>query len=76
MVQSCKLKYKSLLKRIESKRLEIEELIEALEPTERMLIRYRFFDGMKWEAVFKKMCYSRTQTFRIYTEILKKLGII
>lgn len=70
------LQYKLALETIEYKRLEIERLIEVLEPTERMLIRYRFFEGLKWNLVFKKLHYSKSQTFRMYTEILTKLGII
>lgn len=52
----------------------IEDMIKQLEPIERMLIRYRFFEGLKWEQVFIKLSYSQKQTFRLYSRILKKLN--
>lgn len=57
-----------------AKQFEIEQRIEQLEPVERMLIRYRYFDGMKWEAVCRRINYSDRQTFRLHDKIIKKLN--
>ncbi len=52
---------------------EIESLIETLEPTERRLARFRYIDGLTWENVCDRMCYSWRQTHRIHGRMLDKL---
>lgn len=54
--------------------LEIEESMEALTPTERMLVRYKYMDGMTWEEVCVTMRYSWTHIHRIHSAALIKLG--
>ena len=51
----------------------IENMIESLEPAERRLARYRYIDGLTWEEVCDKICYSWKQTHRIHGRILDKL---
>lgn len=63
-------KYNELL----AEQLRIEKLIGTLEPVERQIVRYRYFDGMRWQAVFRKIHYSQKQTFRIHDNIIKKLN--
>ncbi|MBR5878009.1 MAG: hypothetical protein IKY91_00555, partial [Akkermansia sp.] len=46
--------------------LEIEEIINGLEPTERLLMRYRYLDGMTWEKVSVAINYSWRQTHKIH----------
>lgn len=53
---------------------EIENMIESLEPTERRLARFRYIDGLTWETVCDKMCYSWKQTHRIHARMLDKLA--
>lgn len=54
--------------------MEIEKSMEVLTPTERMLIRYRYMDGLTWESACVTMGYSWTQTHRIHSAALIKLG--
>ena len=51
----------------------IEDMIESLEPVERLLARYRYIDGLTWENVCDKLCYSWKQTHRIHGRMLDKL---
>ena len=53
--------------------LAIETAIERLEPTARMLLRYRYMDGLKWEEVCVRMNYSWRQTHRLHGEALRQL---
>ena len=66
-------RYKAKLEELAAEQLAIEQAIEALEPTARMLMRYRYLDGLKWEEVAVKMNYSWTQTHAIHGEALKQL---
>lgn len=52
---------------------EIESAIDVLTPTERMLVRNRYIEGMTWEEVCVAMGYSWTQTHRIHSAALVKL---
>lgn len=56
-------------------RTEIEIAIDHLEPTERLLIRYRYIDGMSWVKIARKLCYSERHTTRLHGEILKKMSV-
>lgn len=53
---------------------EIESAIDVLTPTERMLVRNRYIEGMTWEEVCVAMGYSWTQTHRIHSAALVKLA--
>lgn len=55
-------------------RAEIELSIGNLEPQERLLIRYRYIDGLDWKDVSKRLNYSYRHTTRLHGEILKKLS--
>lgn len=52
----------------------IEELIEGLEPIERVIARYRYIDGMQWEQICVKISYSWRQTHRIHSDMIDKLA--
>lgn len=69
-------KYNNLLKELAERQTVIEDLIEELEPTERDLIRYRYIDGLRWEAVALRIAYSTPQTFRIHKQALRKLDLL
>lgn len=66
-------KYKAQIARLADAQLTIELMIETLDPVERRLARYRYIDGLGWEEVCDKMCYSWRQTHRIHARILDKL---
>ncbi len=52
----------------------IERDMEILSPTERDLIRFKYMDGLTWEEVCIAINYSWTQTHRIHSAALIKLG--
>lgn len=54
--------------------MEIENLIEGLDATERVLMRYRYINDLKWEQIALNMNYSWRQVHRIHNEILKKIA--
>lgn len=56
-------------------RTEIELVIDHLEPAERLLIRYRYIDGLEWYKVARKLSYSERHTKRRHGEILKKMAL-
>jgi DNA-directed RNA polymerase specialized sigma24 family protein len=66
-------KYREFLAALKAQQLRIEEAINGLEPRQRMLMRYRYIDGLEWEEVCVAMKYSWTQTHRIHAEALKRL---
>ena len=78
--ENLAIKHTELMDRYQAKReelaaeqLAIEDAIEALDPTARMLMRYRYLDGLTWEEVCVQMSYSWAQTHRIHGAALRKL---
>lgn len=51
----------------------IEDAIEGLPDKERLLMRYRYIDGMDWVDVASRMHYSWKQTHRIHGRALNLL---
>ena len=66
-------RYEAKITEMTKEMLLIEEAIDALEPTARMLLRYRYLDGLKWEEVCVRMNYSWMQTHRIHANALNQL---
>lgn len=66
-------RYAAKLAELAQAQLEIEEAIDALEPTERTLLRLHYLQGLVWEQVCVEMCYSWRQVHRIHARALKKL---
>lgn len=66
-------RYREQLEKLAAAQAAIEGLIEGLEPTERRLARFRYIDGLAWEAVCEKMNYSWRQTHRIHGRMLNRL---
>lgn len=52
---------------------EIMEATAVLDKTGADIIRYRYVNGLSWEAVAREICYSRRHMFRIYRETITKL---
>lgn len=66
-------RYKAQVADLVAAQAVIEETIEGLEPTERMLARYRYINGLTWEEVCEYISYSWMQTHRIHGRMLNKL---
>jgi len=52
----------------------IEAAIESLAPQEKRLMRLRYIDGIKWEAICGMMFISWRQIHRIHASALQNLG--
>lgn len=68
--------YRETYEKLIAEQIRIERMIEILEPLERLLIRYKYFDRYTWDGVALKLNYSRAQVQRIHTRILEKLSDI
>lgn len=66
-------RYKNLLNDLYNHQLEVEKSIEDLDPIERDVIRCRYFSGLKWSQVQKKVGYAQKQTHRIHNRAIEKL---
>lgn len=53
--------------------LKIEQAIEALNPTERELMRLRYIDGADWTEVAATINYEWAQTHRVHARALAKI---
>lgn len=63
-------KINKLIKKI----CEIEDTIEELGATERVLMRYRYIDNLKMFQIAQKMNYSERQVNNIHSAALKKIA--
>ncbi len=50
---------------------EIEECIEGLPADQRLLMRLRYIEGLRWAAVAVEMNYSYKQVCRIHGKVLQ-----
>lgn len=66
-------RYRAKLEELAAEQLAIEQAIEPLDATYRMLLRYRYIDGLKWEEVCIKMNYSWRQTHYLHGRALQQL---
>lgn len=66
-------RYREKLQELAAEQLAIEAAIESLEPTQRMLLRHRYIEGLTWEEVCVKMSYSWMQVHRIHSNALQRL---
>lgn len=66
-------KYKAKMAELAAEQLAIEKAIDTLDPTARMLLRYRYLDGLPWEEVCVKINYSWNHTHRLHGAALQKL---
>lgn len=66
-------KYNAKQEELAAEQLAIEEAIDSLDPNRRMLLRYRYIDGLKWEEICVRLNYSWTQTHYHHGEALKQL---
>lgn len=54
-------------------RMEIETLIDHLEPAECVLIRKRYVEGKRWERIAVEMNYDYSTVLRRHKRILAKI---
>lgn len=67
-------RYRAKIAQQVTEMLEIEKSVEALEvPAMRLLLRYRYLEGLSWNEVCEKMGYSWRQTHRIHGRALETL---
>lgn len=65
--------YMHQLSRLAERQEEIENSIMQLCEVERRLIRLRYFDNKKWNAVCADIGYEWAHTHRIHAQVLDKL---
>ena len=65
--------YEKKVERLSNALREIEGAIDGLESKERLLMRYRYIEGLKWDEIAEKLGRSRRQIDRLHGEILLKL---
>ena len=66
-------RYKVKMEELAAEQLAIETAIDSLNPTQRMLLRYRYIDGLKWEEICCKMNYGWTQIHEHHSAALRLL---
>ena len=66
--------YRAKLAELASEQLAIEQAIERLDSTARMLLRYRYIDGLSWEQVCVKINYAWSQTHYLHSVALRRLS--
>ena len=54
--------------------IDLNDKLNVLNPDEQTILRLRYFEGLKWQEIAKKMNYSETHCWRIQMQGLKKLG--
>lgn len=69
-IKNLNKKTNKLIKKIS----EIEDIIESLGATERVLMRYRYIDNLKMFQIAQKMNYSERQANNIHSAALKKIA--
>lgn len=69
-IKNLNKKTNKLIKKIS----EIEDIIEGLGATERVLMRYRYIDNLKMFQIAQKMNYSERQANNIHSKALKKIA--
>lgn len=65
--------YQTRLEAIVDARQRAELATDALDATERRLLRLRYLDGMNWEEISDTLCYSLRQTHRLHARALDNL---
>lgn len=66
-------RYRLQLEKLAGAQAAIEDMIEGLEPTARRILRYRYIDGLPWEAVCVAVGYSWSQTHDYHAKALDAL---
>ena len=72
-IQEKEIKLLAKLDAIIAEEEEIEKVITKLETTERILMRYRYIQGLDWEKICVEMHYSWQHIHKIHKRILEKI---
>jgi len=67
-------KHYNMINNIFKQQRDIEDMIDALAPVERLLIRARYIECNTWESVCVAIGYSWSQTYRLHSDVLNKLS--
>ena len=68
-------KYEKQLKIYQAETLAIEEAIESVaDPRLRMILRYRYMEGYKWDTIADLMHYEVSSVYKMHGQALKELG--
>ena len=67
-------RYRAKLAALAAEQLAVEQAIDTLEQRERVLMRYRYIQGLTWEEICVAMHYSWRQVHRIHASALQQLA--
>ena len=67
-------KYGKRLKQYQKETLAIEKAVESVkDPRLRLLLRYKYFDGYKWETIADLMEYELSWIYRLHGQALQEI---
>ena len=67
-------KYEKQLKQYQRETIEIENAILGMaDPRYRLLLRYRYMDGLKWETIADLMHYEVSSLYKMHGQALREL---
>lgn len=67
-------KYEKQLKRYQQETVAIENAIEGVQdPRLRLILRYKYMDGLKWETIADIMRYDVRWIYRLHGEALRAI---
>lgn len=66
-------RYRKKLQELAAEQNAVENMIAGLEPVARMLMRYRYIDGMTWEEVCVAIGYSWSRAHALHADALNDL---
>lgn len=72
-IEELKDVYNKKISQILEFQIRIENAIDELEPEERILIRKRYIDGLKWEEVCQELNISWRTAHRLNKKIMEKI---
>lgn len=67
-------RYRAKLTALAAEQLAVEQAIDTLDQRERILMRYRYIQGLTWEEICAAMHYSWRQVHRIHASALQQLA--
>lgn len=65
---------KEELKNLEAEKMAIESLVDSLEDDVKRIFKYRYFSGLSWLDIAKKMNFSERQIRRIHQNAIEKIS--
>lgn len=66
-------RYRQKLQEVAAEQVAFEDMIAGLDPLARVLMRYRYLDGMTWEEVCAAINYSLSRAHGLHAEALNEL---